>query len=274
MLSGRLALRWIHNMVQLRSWNHQNRVRPSFLVIGAQKSGTTALYDYLCLHPQITAAYQKETKYFDLYPNKSKEWYYGFFPKQKDGIISGEATPDYFFDSAVPERIHNLFPDIKLILILRDPVERAISHFNYNKDRGIEHLSLSEAIKEEEIRIDKNGHLPVELDSGFTSSYKREYSYIQRGKYINQLNQWLKYFNQNQFFICSTESLKSNPDILLKKIFAFLDIKNHSIETTLKSNVSKSSFSLSEEDSNQIKEIFKPFNEQLFKQIDERFNWK
>lgn len=243
------------------------------MIIGAQKSGTTALYDYLNLHPNIASAYQKETKYFDLYHQRSINWYKGFFPKQKSNTISGEATPDYFFDPEVPKRIKASFPNIKLILLLRDPVERAVSHYNFNKDRGIEALNFSEAIHAEQERVETQQNKEVHLKSGFISTFKREFSYVQRGKYIEQLDWWLRFFKMEQFHFCSSEDLKSNPENTVKQIYKFLGLSSFDIQNTLASNVSLSDEPIDKEIKSYLSDEFAPYNNRLFELIGQSFNW-
>ena len=105
----------------------RHRPLPDFLILGAQKAGTTALYQSLCRHPRVSAAFTKEVHYFDLQPDRSDRWYRGHFPRrpQRTGsskrFLTGEATPYYLFHPSVPERVAEKVPHAKLIVLLRDP---------------------------------------------------------------------------------------------------------------------------------------------------------
>ena len=122
---------------------------PNFLIIGTMKGGTTALYDFICEHPNALAATQKEIHYYSLYPYKGRDWYLGHFPERDDGVVCGEASPTYF-DLAttlvIPRTIRETLPDAKLILIVRDPVIRAVSHYMHlctvNKIKSVREAGL------------------------------------------------------------------------------------------------------------------------------------
>ena len=110
---------------------------PDFLIIGAQRAGTTWLYSVMQNHPSVLSGHKKEIRYFDrLYKTKSVKWYEAFFPIfKRKGKVTGEATPDYLFHPLVPERVYRLFPDIKIIALLRNPVDRAYSHYQMHQRR-------------------------------------------------------------------------------------------------------------------------------------------
>ncbi|WP_287276577.1 MULTISPECIES: sulfotransferase domain-containing protein [unclassified Okeania] len=137
---------------------------PSFIIIGAQKRGTTSLYNYMIEHPQILPASKKELHFFNWVSkpgNRKKpegvDWYLSQFPTIPDGknLITGEATPDYLVDPHTPQRMFNLVPDVKLIVLLRNPIDRAVSHYHHN--RGIskkrEPLPFRQAIEKEPERL-------------------------------------------------------------------------------------------------------------------------
>lgn len=117
---------------------------PDFIIIGVQKGGTTSLYSYLTQHPQIAPATQKEIHYFDFNFDKSTDWYCSHFSTSSEGeyLLAGEASPYYIFHPQVPQRIYDLFPQVKIIALLRNPVERAISHYYYYIKIQYESLSL------------------------------------------------------------------------------------------------------------------------------------
>ena len=135
------------------------RIAPSFLVIGAQRSGSTALYRHLAAHPAILPPLRKEVHYFDFQYAKGRAWYLAHFPGIQERItgnyraITFEASPYYMLHPLAPERIMAFNPDMKLIAILRDPVDRALSHYHHEARRGVETLTFEEAIAAEPERL-------------------------------------------------------------------------------------------------------------------------
>jgi len=134
-----------------------NRILPSFIIIGSTRSGTTSLYEYLENHPSVLPPVKKETGFFNYAYHNNSNWYRLYFPtideKEKaentrsNSVITGEATPSYLIDPRVPKRIMSLLPKVKLIVLLRNPIDRAISHYHLNVLLGIEKLSFDRAIK-------------------------------------------------------------------------------------------------------------------------------
>ena len=187
---------------------------PNFIICGTQKGGTTSLYYYLEEHPQIFMSPKKEVHYFDLNYHRGIEWYKKHFKNatSKHKAI-GEASPSYMYFEEVPERIHEVLPDVKLIFILRNPVDRAYSHYWHEVKLGYEWLSFEDAIRVEKERLANEDIIN-----------RRHYSYLDRGKYIEQIKRFRKYFSNDQMLILITEELKSNPDFIMQQIFEFLQI--------------------------------------------------
>jgi hypothetical protein len=123
---------------------------PDFIILGTQRGGTTSLYDDLTRHPQIIPAAGKELHYFDNKYSKGVTWYRGHFSRRvrfKPWLITGEATPYYLFHPAVPDRVLETCPRAKFLVLLRDPVSRAYSHYHMMRKRDREPLSFEEALK-------------------------------------------------------------------------------------------------------------------------------
>ncbi len=187
---------------------------PNFLICGTMKGGTTSLYHYLKDHPEIYFPRIKEVHYFNSNYHKGIEWYKRFFR----GVTLrhkaiGEVTPAYMYFEDVPERIHEVLPDVKLIFILRNPIKRAYSHYWHSVRRGAEFLPFEEAIKIEKERISKG------------RPYKGWYSYLDRGKYIQQIKRFLKYFSKDQMLILITEELNQNLRENIMKVFKFINVE-------------------------------------------------
>ena len=179
------------------------RVLPDFLVIGAKKCGTTALYSYLTQHPSIAPAFRKEIYYFNTLFGRGRHWYRSHFPtaaelrrmRREHGgpTLTGEATPDYLFDFHAPRRAFETVPQARLIAILRNPVDRAYSFYNHNLRAGIEELSFSQAIDREQERLEGQRER-VRADEACFSFAWDHYSYATRGVYVDQLREWTSRF--------------------------------------------------------------------------------
>ena len=164
------------------------RLLPNFIIIGAQKCGTTSLYRNLIKHPHIASALRKEVYYFDLkFGKKNTVWYKAYFPTvfytycmekiRGHKLLTGEATPNYIFNPHSPKRVAHLLPQIKLIVMLRNPVDRAYSHYNMMVKKGLEQLSFEDAIKSETERL--SGEMNKMLaDENYISHNHRVYSYV------------------------------------------------------------------------------------------------
>ena len=132
------------------------RMEPSFIIVGEARCGTTSLFNYICQNSKVLEPIKKEIHFFDYNYNKGKSWYKSFFNFKKNNKISGEATPYYFSHPKAAERIKLLYPNIKIILILRNPAERAISSFYKQRSLGIEKIdSIEVAFDAEENRLKK-----------------------------------------------------------------------------------------------------------------------
>src|SRR5215213_1565056 len=125
------------------------RQLPNFIIIGAQRGGTTSLYRYLTEHPSIGAAYRKEVHFFDRHFDKGMAWYLAHFPARGEFPIVGEASPFYLFHPAVPGRIHAAVPQARFIALLRNPIDRAYSQYHMKSRHDLETLSFEDALAQE-----------------------------------------------------------------------------------------------------------------------------
>jgi hypothetical protein len=210
------------------------RVLPDFLIIGAQKSGTTSLYHYLAQHPDMIAALRKEVHYFDQYYERGPAWYRSFFPsrpamarhQRESGhqALTGEATPYYLFHPGVPDRVRQILPAIKLIVLLRDPVARAYSHFHHEAARGREALSFADAVEAEERRI--GGECERLLAGTRAQSVQhRHFSYVARGFYADQIENWYRSYDRSHFLFLKSEELYADPAAVLEATRRFLGLR-------------------------------------------------
>lgn len=198
-----------------------------FLVIGAQKAGTTSVYKYLSRHSQIYMPPEKEAAYFCdemKYKQGWESYLNDFFAEAPQDCLWGKATPQYMCYMRVPERIARCMPHIKLIAILRDPVQRAISHYRMCVRRGIEKRTLNEAVEQ----LLKSSVL--RFCRGLRPKLKNEKDcYIVWGEYGRILNEYLKWFSRNQLLIVFLEDLQWEPVSVYKRICDFLGVDNNQL---------------------------------------------
>ena len=201
------------------------RPKLDFMIVGAQKCGTDALHRFLSRHPEICMSRPKEVHLFDA-PGYSSEWppeqidarYEPFFKHCGDAQVRGEATPIYLFFPDIARELQRYNPDLKLIVILRDPVERAISHYYMEKNRDKEHRPLWVAMLSEPFRLRRC------RDARATGSAMRDHSYRSRGLYSLQLRNLYRFFAKDQVLIVRTPDLLTHHDAVLRRIFAFLGV--------------------------------------------------
>ena len=211
------------------------RSLPDFIIIGTARSGTTSLYYDICQHPCVLPAAYDELGYFDSNFHLGLNWYRSLFPtlfskwlvkQKKQFAITGEDTPFYIWDPIVAKRILKNLPKIKLIVLLRNPVDRAYSNYHLGVRAGTENLSFEDAIKVETKRLEEIN----EESKSSIEKYAIRRSYLAKGFYADQLKIWFEIFNSNQLLIISTEDLKSNPQKVINKIYNFLEIPdNHKL---------------------------------------------
>ena len=190
--------------------------RAGFIIAGVQKGGTTALFDYLVSHPSLAMAAEKEVHFFD---DDTLDWsspdydaYHARFPAL-DARLRGEATPAYLYWPDSLERIAAYNPAMKLILVFRDPVERAWSHWRMERSRGFEPLSFSEAIREGRSRV-----------SAGQNGAHRTFSYVERGFYGAQLRRLFSIFPREQVFLGASRLLRAEPALFLRNVCDFLNV--------------------------------------------------
>jgi len=206
------------------------RPLPAFLILGAQKAGTTALYAYLRWHPRITGPAWKEVSYFDRHYRRGTRWYRGHFPLRAADRLVGEASPGYLFHPLAPERVRATVPDAKLIAVLRDPVDRALSHYQHEVALGREPLSFEEAVDAEPERT-RGEEERLVREPGYFSHAWWDYTYLARGRYAEQLERWFAVFPREQLLVLPSEELAGEPDETYAKILEFLGAPPHRLDS-------------------------------------------
>lgn len=194
-------------------------MKVDFLIVGAQKSGTTALTRYLRTNDDIEMARKKELHFFDNEYNfvntVDYSIYHSSFENSRGDTLKGESTPVYMYWYSAPKRIWEYNPKMKLIVVLRNPIDRAFSHWNMQRDRNVDTLSFSEAIRMERKRCREA--LPFQ---------HFRYSYTDRGFYTEQIRRLWHFFPKQQILILKYEDLQLDIANILLKISNFLNVKD------------------------------------------------
>ena len=257
------------------------RMLPDFLIIGAQKSGTTSLYNHLIQHPGVGTAFEKEVRYFNDHYEEGVNWYRAHFPLQMHAnrmtrrhgsrYLTGEGEPSYLPNPKAPERVLDLVPDVKLIVMLRNPVDRAFSHYHHRFVRDREARSFEEVCNTDKETL-KDG-----WDKMPTGDYIRlghaHYSYLPRGFYYEQLKTWFGVFPREQFLLIRAEDFFAETQAIFDEVLDFLALPPHALEQRKKHNVGKYSATLSDAMRQDLSNYFRPHNQQLYDFIGRDLSW-
>lgn len=258
-----------------RRLNSSSRMTPSFIIIGTARGGTTSLFNYLSLHPQIEMPVKKEIAFFCTHFNKGLSWYRSHFPvKSDDTLITGEASPYYLSHPKAAQRLKSLFPDIKIIVLLRNPIERAFSSYKNIKKLGLESSKNFEtAISLEEERT-KGEEEKIISGDHYYSQQHQHYSYLGRSMYHKELERWFREFPAHQFHIINSEAFYADPGEAYKETIRFLGLPGHDPGSLHPFNESIRGEQIDPQFREKLVQYFEPHNEKLFKLINKRFIWK
>ncbi len=211
---------------------------PDFVIIGAKRGGTTSLYNYVLEHPSIQPLFPgrqhiKGVHYYDSNYDRGLRWYRSHFPLQagrrhlvRPGCapaIAGDASPYYLYHPLAAERLARDFPDVRIIVFLRDPVERAYSHFKERTHHGGETLSFAAALDAEEDRLRGEAERIV-AEPGYRSAEHENHSYLAQGRYLDMLPRWFGLFPREQFHIAASEDFYADPEHHVNAVWSFLGL--------------------------------------------------
>ena len=276
------------------------RMLPSFLILGGSRSGNTSLFAYLTEHPNIMPGSLKAFFFFQYFTNNKTSFYRSQFPIKRKNLITCDSTSSYFVHPLIPARVHKLLPSAKLIVVLRNPVERAYSEFHYTVTLGSELTENFEDVIKSELKRIEIGNKKPELKIENTNYNHFAFSHLRDGLYVQHLERWLKFFPNEQLLVLHTKDLSTNFDNTLAKTFEFLNLPKYQIENRIEKNKIDKIRPLSGHERNIYKNIdsktrtlfnvqnypeiksetrkflqdfFRPHNEKLFKMIGKRFDW-
>ena len=248
---------------------------PDFLIIGAQKCGTTFLYHLLCQHPYVEPAATKEVHFFDTGFANGVEWYRSHFspPTQKEGrkVLTGESSPYYLYHPHAARRAAQVVPGSKLIALLRNPVDRAFSDYNHKAREGREPLSFEEAIaaEKERIRGEKEKML---ADESYASPTYRKFSYLSRGVYVDQLEEWCGYFDEEQLLVLKSEDFFENPQAVFERALEFLGLPHWWTGVSGERNEGEYE-RMNPATRQRLEDYFEPHNKRLYDFLGVDFGW-
>jgi hypothetical protein len=269
------------------------RMLPTFIIAGAQKSGTVALFIYLSQHPGVIRPFRKEPHFFDLHYQLGLNGYRNYFPaywtqrfqaiRQQQPVMTFEATPDYIFHPLAAQRMAATLPDVKVIVILRNPIDRAWSHYVHNATTAgqREPLSFDDAIEGEDERL---AGLENQIVSGETVNPPAyfHYSYRTRGIYIRQLRRLYDHIPADNILIVKNEDMASQTDAIYQQALAFVGLPEYHLPEYPRKNVSREAkyanrdieiAPMSVATRQSLREFYQPYNQELYDFLGRDFGW-
>jgi Sulfotransferase domain len=258
---------------------------PDFMIIGTKRGGTTSLYNYLLEHPRVlpllpARQHIKGAHYFDSNFSRGMRWYRSHFPtgalrrvRERDGqpVVAGEGSPYYLFHPLAAERASRLVPDTKLIVLLRDPVERAWSHYKERVRHGLEPLGFEEAIEREPERLRGEAER-ILSEPGYLSYAHEHQSYLTQGRYLDSLPAWRDRFPPERMLIMPSEEMYADPQAALDRATGFLGLPSWSLKDRTKHNYHPAA-GMPEATRRELSGMFEQHNRDLAKLLDMRFDW-
>jgi hypothetical protein len=251
------------------------RALPDFLILGAQKAGTTSLYSQLVAHPSVLPATKKEVHYFDR-RRRAEGWYRAHFPSRAElalvaertgRSLTGEASPYYLFHPAVPQRVRRTVPDARLIAVLRDPVERAISGYHHQVRHGHEHRPIELALDPRHAVVTA----PETDDRWYDApGPARRLTYLARGHYAEQLERWFSCFAREQVLVLESTALRAGS--LPAAVLSFLGLPRDAVPAVADQNVGSYARPASAVE-RMLRDYYRPHNERLFSLLGVTWDW-
>ena len=258
------------------------RMTPGYLIIGAQRAGTTSLHRYLVQHPAVrTMLRTKGVHFFDTSYGRGTDWYASRFPSRPYAwyvarrrglrLVTGEASPYYLYHPHVPGRVAEHLPGVKLIVLLRDPVQRAYSHYQHEVARGFETLSFEAAIDAEPGRLGAETERLL-TEPLYNSFAHQHHSYLARGHYHEQLAAWRSRFGDSQLLILNSERFFADPDQAFRQVLDFLELPAFTPAAYEKHNAYDYR-RMGETVRRRLVEHYREPNRRLFEALGDAFDW-
>jgi hypothetical protein len=250
------------------------RLLPDFIIIGTQKGGTSSLYEYLSSHPNVRSAYRKEVHYFDLNYERGLSWYRAHFPLEAntdDQVVTGEASPYYLDHPHVPRRVSGALPSVKLIAVLRDPVERAFSHYRHNVSMRRESRSFADALKAELAEYPEERR-KLEAEESYYSTMDHAFCYLHRGIYADHVARWQRFVPAERLLVLKSEDLFARPSETMAQTWEFLGLP-HWERREYPQVFAGASATLDRDTRHFLQSFYAPHNRRLTEVIGREMGW-
>jgi len=279
--------RLINARLTARRWTDRRRPLPLMLIIGAQRSGTSSLYKWLEAHPDVAASVRKETEYLTRSFQQGEVWYRSHFASRfrhkvaklrHRPLVTFEATPTYLSHPLAPERAAALVPGAKLIVLLRNPVTRAVSQYEHERSGGREPMTIDDAIAAEADRVGRD-LARLAIDPMYNARDLQRYSYLTRGRYAEQLERWFEKFDRSRVLVVRSEDMYDDPAKVYAEILDFLGLRrwqprqfvNQSYLT--RPDATSTPVEVSDETRAWLRDYFRPHNVRLKELLGRDFDW-
>jgi len=262
----------------------QWRVLPDYLIAGGQRCGTTSLQRYLIEHPQVTpAGVMKGVHYFDTNDyHRGLDWYRSHFPTRRSlakmadrvggTVLTGESSPYYMFHPLAPDRIATDLPGVKIVVLLRDPVDRAYSQFLHESRRGYETLDFESALEAEDGRLAGEAARMV-ADPSYDSFGLRHHSYMARGEYLSQVGHLTDLVGEDRLLVVSSEQMFGDPAATYHRVLRFLGLPEYTPAGFAAQNANVYMSPISDQIRGMLEDRFREPNKLLYDFVGEDFGW-
>lgn len=257
---------------------HGLRALPDFLIIGTQKGGTSSLLNYLLAHPRVGRHTRKEIHFFDREFARGPAWYRGHFPLRAGlraraavaggPVVCGESSPSYLAHPLAPARAAGLVPGARLIVLLRNPIDRAHSHVRHQVRRGKESRSPDEALAAE---LDAPDPGPMWGQGAVAGPW---HSYLNRGRYVDQLLGWEAHYPREQMLVLASEALFREPRRVYARVLDFLGLPPWEPAEFEKHNFFGGYGGVGQALRERLRAWFEPHNRRLYAHMGRDFGWE
>jgi len=254
------------------------------MIIGFPKCGTTSLYEYLIQHPFVLSAAGKEIDYFDRLYDRGISWYKMAFPSSmtkfyyknilKKQFVTGEATPRYMVHPHALKRIQMTLPNTKFIVLLRNPIDRAYSHYTMNVKNDYEHRTFEDALDHEKERT-LGRYEKMQKNENYYSWDYDLYAYLEHGIYVDKLKRWMSVFPKEQFLIIQSEEFSKDPSKVYNETLQHLELPEWKLKEYKRyKKLDYKDKNIDPQLRKKLEGFFKPHNEKLFEFLGKRFDWE
>jgi glycosyltransferase involved in cell wall biosynthesis len=262
------------------------RSGPDFAIVGAKRGGTTSLYNYLLEHPSVTPMFPgrehiKGAHYFDVEYPRGADWYRSHFPMKVAGRqlarphlarpVTGEGSPYYLFHPLAAQRMAADVPDVRLVILLRDPVERAYSHYKERLRNGREALDFEDALDAEPARLRGEAER-IAAEPGYHSVAHEDHSYVAQGRYLDMLPRWFERFPPEQFHIVASEDFYEDPNRIANEVWAYLGLSPFTLRSRKRHNFHQAQ-DLPAGTRERLRETFADHNRELEEYLGRQLPW-